>query len=244
MADRRASSADPGSAVAIGLFRTTARTLRDPTACPNGTHTDAQATTCWPTTQLVRTGFRVLSGPHLAVDERTSGTGAGNVYLVFSEFNVPVDDKRLLLVACTNSLVTCAAPVTVTVAPDSIGLQVSQVAVRPDGQITILWTSGDFAGMSIAYHSCTPAVPPTAPRCGSLSGVHSWDPISVAETLATYPQASSSLAIPNTPTGWRSTARRRIRRRMWCGISVSLAQTGSLPGVLPRCRCGDEGLAG
>jgi hypothetical protein len=185
-ADLRDSSSDESaSAVAIGLFRTPAATLLNATACPNGAHTETEAATCWPAKRLVRTGFPMLNGPHLAVDERTSGTGAGNVYLVFTDF-VFGSDTTLRLVACTNSLATCSAPVTV----DSIHLVLrpGHVAVRPDGQVTITWVTGDSFGMGLRYISCTPAVPPAGPSCGNPSTVHAWFPIDVGETLATYAQ--------------------------------------------------------
>jgi hypothetical protein len=186
-ADLRDSSSDESaSAVAIGLFRTPAATLLNATACPDGTHTAAQSLTCWPTRRLARTGFPVLRGPHLAVDERASGPGAGNVYLVFADFQFEFD-TRLLLVACTNSLATCTAPVTIDFTHVFVGG--GHVAVRPDGQVTITWVTGDSFGMSVQYLSCPPATPPAAPTCGSPSVVHTWFPVdgNTPDRLVAYP---------------------------------------------------------
>ena len=65
---------------AIGLIRTSAATLRDPIACPNGTHTAEQATTCWPTRRLAfarssEAGGQVfgrVDRPRVVVDSRLS----------------------------------------------------------------------------------------------------------------------------------------------------------------------------
>ena len=83
MADLRYD--DTGAVVGLGLVQTTATTLRNTMACPAGTHSAAQAATCWPTRRFISEsalGLGRLVEFHLAVDERTSGTGAGNVYLV------------------------------------------------------------------------------------------------------------------------------------------------------------------
>jgi hypothetical protein len=50
--------------------------------CPHGTHTPDDAKRCWPTVTVLKEppGFSGLLTPHMAVDERASGVGAGNLY--------------------------------------------------------------------------------------------------------------------------------------------------------------------
>jgi hypothetical protein len=130
LADLRSDESTRG----VGLFRTTASTLLNPTACPNGTHTAAQAATCWPTKRLaLSTSF--VGQPHLAVDERTNGTGAGNVYVVAEGGSVSSGEPAILLVACTNTLSACSAPIDLDGTLDA--LRNAHVAVRPDGRITV-----------------------------------------------------------------------------------------------------------
>jgi hypothetical protein len=70
----------------VGILRTTAANLLSSTACPSGTETDGSSS-CWTTgavtniTELNTT----LDSPHMAVDPRTSGTGAGDVYAVVAQ---------------------------------------------------------------------------------------------------------------------------------------------------------------
>ena len=78
----------PAQVVGIGLVRTTAATLLNATACPAGTHTAAQAATCWPTRRFIsEAAFGGCTVPALVDSTLRSmsgraGTGAGNVYLV------------------------------------------------------------------------------------------------------------------------------------------------------------------
>src|SRR5262249_47964132 len=80
------------STTAVGVFRTTSTNLQNTTNCPNGTHTPAQAATCWPTHTVVNplpnpfTSY-LQDSPHLTVDERASGVGAGDVYVTATEFD-------------------------------------------------------------------------------------------------------------------------------------------------------------
>ncbi len=166
------------STTAIGVFRSPAATLLSATACPNGTHTAAHAATCWPTKKVVLAasahpidGF-FLDKPHFAVDERTRGTGAGNIYIAATEFDNSSGDERIKLVACTNSLASCSSPIAISTGS---GLQFPHVAIRPNGHITLTWLSviDSFAPTyQILYRACTPAGAPAAPTCGATSLVH------------------------------------------------------------------------
>jgi hypothetical protein len=67
---------------------------------------------------------------------------AGNVYVVARHFDASANANTIKLVACTNSLATCSAPLVIASGGTVEGLpQVDspQVAVRADGRITITW---------------------------------------------------------------------------------------------------------
>jgi len=69
-----------GNPGGVGLFRTSASALLSASQCPNGSHTAAQATSCWaatpPTLLFPEPSFDSVSDqPQLAVDERATGAG-------------------------------------------------------------------------------------------------------------------------------------------------------------------------
>ena len=71
----------------MGVFRTTSTTLLDPAACPTGRHTAAQTVNCWPKRVLIAPSFGFLDSPTIAVDQRTSGIGAGSVYIALRQMS-------------------------------------------------------------------------------------------------------------------------------------------------------------
>lgn len=168
------------STSAIGVLRTTRGTLLSGIACPPGTHTLAQASTCWPTRRTVGEvnaddtippAF-FADKPHMAVDERSSGTGAGNVYVTWTEFDLSSPFPSVIkMVACNNTLVTCSPPLLIS--GTDTDTQFSHVAIRPSGAITVTWinVTGTPSNpvFNIKYRSCGPAVPPAAPICGATS---------------------------------------------------------------------------
>jgi hypothetical protein len=163
IADVRLAEGNPN----VGVVRSSATTLLHPTACPPGTHSAAQAATCWPTTRLLPD----MDSPHLALDERTGGVGAGNVYIAGTKFDFNDYSSHITLVACTNTLTTCSAPTRISGADSAA--QFAHVAVRPDGRITLTWINVPTpTTFEIKYRSCTPSSAPAAPRCGAASLVH------------------------------------------------------------------------
>src|SRR5579863_1497489 len=144
VADLRYSSS--ASLSAIGLFRESSATLLNPTLCPAGTHTAAQAASCWTATapailDQVSTGGinNALDFPSIAVDERPTGagTGAGDVYVAVQSFAAGID-----LLACTNSTLSCSAPIIINESSEpvaTLGTQNAQVQVRSDGKITVTY---------------------------------------------------------------------------------------------------------
>ncbi|MGD0164295.1 MAG: sialidase family protein [Candidatus Sulfotelmatobacter sp.] len=151
----------------VGLFRASASTLLNPAACPSGTHTAAQAASCWES----RPPALVFSGiggfPQIAVDERatSAGKGAGDVYSITENGA----GAAVSLVACTNSLASCSSTVSIG-SPLSGPTGLDYVKVRTDGLITISFANanGGLTGLQsddIFFVSCQPAGAPNPPSC-------------------------------------------------------------------------------
>jgi len=166
------------SASAVGLFRSTAAILDDPTACPNGTHNLAAAQTCWPVHAEVNPigGSDIAEG--LAVDPRPLGsaTGAGDVYVVLD-----IDTGTSVvegLAVCTNSLSACSPAVVISgsdTAPASVqgGIR-PDIAEHPAGGVTLTYENVNTGGppgfletFDLKYVTCTPAGAPTPPVCSA-----------------------------------------------------------------------------
>jgi hypothetical protein len=160
---------------AVGLFRASSATLLNTTSCPNGTHTAAQALSCWGVTppvvldQVASGGINnALDYPSIAVDERPngSGTGASDVYVAVQNFSNGIN-----LMACTNSTLSCSAPIVASASSEAVGVLGTgnvQVQVRPDGNITLTYL--DFTSppaYTIQFVMCKPAGAPNPPTCSA-----------------------------------------------------------------------------
>jgi hypothetical protein len=160
----------------IGLFRASASDLLNPRLCPNGTHTLAQAKSCWEQTRPAFLDqlpvFDQGGAPFLAVDERAdgSGKGAGDVYVLY----VSADESAISIVACTNSL-QCGNPATIFTAGSGEQLLqfAADVEVTPSGVATVSFsTEDDHDGSGIVmFATCTPAGAPKAPVCSTPATV-------------------------------------------------------------------------
>lgn len=144
-----------GSTTAIGVFRTDAAHLTGG-ACPAGTHTAAQAATCWPKGMAVGAlPFPFVAylndKPHLAVDEAN-----GNVYVSWTEFDFLTFFSRIFVVQCNNALTSCGPPVVAS--NTDTATQFSHLAVRPDGKLTISWINvrGFPQVFDIKFNDCRP----------------------------------------------------------------------------------------
>ena len=172
MADQRIGSAMGG----VGLFRVSASRLLSPSACPSGTHTEAQAASCWmatpPALLFAQTKADSIADlPRIAVDERptSAGVGAGNVYVVIVQFNFAAQTNTVMLASCSATLV-CAAPVLVS--GSNTAAAFADVQVRSDGLITVSFTNMNTDGsLDVLFTTCTPAAAPSAPVCGSTTTV-------------------------------------------------------------------------
>lgn len=161
--------ADDRLPAGMALFRAAAADLLNPAKCPNGTHNQAHAESCWMQTAPVlldqgdgQDGFQL----GLAVDQRASGagTGAGDVYLVAD------GDENVFIVACTD-LLKCSSMVNIDV---NDNYNAPFVQVRSDGVITISYMqqiSGQGFSQLVEFVTCIPAGAPTPPVCGQPTTV-------------------------------------------------------------------------
>jgi hypothetical protein len=159
-----------GNPGGVGLFRASATALLSTTQCPNGSHTAAQATSCWTATPPVllfpEASFDSVSDqPQIAVDERATGagTGAGDVYVVNAQFDFASQTTTTFLAPCTNSL-NCGQ--SISISASNLQTAVPYVRVRTDGLITVSFTNANSDGsQTIFFVTCTPAGAPNPPVC-------------------------------------------------------------------------------
>lgn len=159
---------------AITILKSTSANLLNGTNCPNGTQGISDLT-CWPfgvdaNALPFNDGYGV---PQIAVDQRTQGSGAGDVYVAVQmrTFTDPGTLYQLALMACTNSTLNCSTNVVVSghdKFPDDPGVQ-----VRPDGGITISYSSSTFSLATretkeeIKFVNCKPQGAPKPPTCSA-----------------------------------------------------------------------------
>lgn len=158
-----------GPAAGIGLFRATAASLLNPANCPNGTHQETQAESCW--TQTPPVLVNPVTQPYyssefnLAVDERAAGTGAGDLYIAADTYITSMSSYAVVVMACTNATLQCSPMVTLATSgtfPD--------VHVRQDGVITVSYlgaASGTSSAEPVYFVTCTPAGAPNPPACAT-----------------------------------------------------------------------------
>ena len=151
----------------VGVVRANASGLLNSTLCPSGTQTNGSAG-CFNSAAV----FNIASlnsfqfNPHIAVDPRTTGTGAGDLYAVVTEAD-PNNTLHtsIFLTACTNAL-NCGNSIKIS-GTDLEG-DFAWVQVRPDGIITITYRNTAFPGVNpedIKFITCTPNGAPKAPTC-------------------------------------------------------------------------------
>lgn len=162
-----------GSISGEGLFRASASTLLNPAKCANGTHSEAQAVSCWTVTPpafIFSQPGAALGGvqPSLAVDERATGAGkgAGDVYVVGSDTPI-FQPSTIALVTCTNSL-NCGNTAGIPISGSDASVAYPYVRVRTDGVITVSYINTNSNGTAdIKFVTCTPAGAPKAPVCSA-----------------------------------------------------------------------------
>ena len=155
--------------VGVGVVKTTAANLLDTKACPDGTHDGRQTISCWTlgaVTHINGPGS-IIFNPHLVVDQRKKGKGAGDLYVITTVNDTNAGNFSIFLSACTNVL-NCGSGVLVSGSDQNADN--AWVQVRPDGGITISYENrpqGGSAPMDIKFANCTPRGAPNAPSCAA-----------------------------------------------------------------------------
>ncbi len=154
----------------VGIVKATTASLLNESACPKGTQSSGSAG-CFTASSVfnITTLNAFLSNPDLAVDPRTSGTGAGDVYAVVTQ----ADPNNTLhnsvsLMACRNEDLNCSN--SITISGSDLEGDFAWVQVRPDGEITISYSNTTFPGINpedIKFVRCTPKGAPNAPSCSA-----------------------------------------------------------------------------
>ena len=168
----------------LGVSKTTAATLLNIAACPNGTV--ANPVPCWSGAALVDAGSinAFLFDPAIAVDQRTSGIGAGDAYVVVSQANPKQTSiTNIYVTACSNSLSACSGRLQISGADTSTWYP--WVQVRPDGGITVSYAeltfSDEIAQLAIRFVNCTPGGAPNPPTCSApLAAIADSQPLSLS----------------------------------------------------------------
>lgn len=144
----------------VGIISTTATTLLNATACPNGTQ--GGTANCWPLVAVTNiTDLNAfLRNPQIAVDSRTSGTGAGDLYTVVTQNSNQNTNPQISLTACTNGL-NCGNSISISGTDPNVDF--AWVQVRFDGGITISYVTPN----QIKFVNCTPNGAPKAPTCSA-----------------------------------------------------------------------------
>jgi hypothetical protein len=191
---------------AVGVFRNTTTNLGNTLACPAGTHNLAASIACWPlgpssagygaviVNELpTGEGGYSIDSPASLVDSRTSGTGAGDVYITDTTFSEYSNTSSINLMACNNALTACSYPEMINATNSSA--QFSDVKTMANGNITI--TYGNYSTqrspsqyayiyeVDIYYVVCTPQGAPNPPSCSAPVLVASeWQPVNMLASLS------------------------------------------------------------
>ncbi|HTT65865.1 MAG TPA: hypothetical protein VMG35_28640 [Bryobacteraceae bacterium] len=155
---------------AVGVMKATRATLLNTSACPNGT--EANPAACFvPVAQLANivslNSSSGLFSPSLSVDQRTAGTGAGDVYIAVAQNNADGTTASISLSACANTLRDCSRPMVIS--GSDTRTSNPWVAVRPDGGVTVSYVEREantpVSAMDIRFVNCQPGGSPNAPTC-------------------------------------------------------------------------------
>ncbi len=156
----------------VGLRRIPATNLESTTTCPAGTLTSTQEATCAGSTAIIvdASEDNMADTPALGQDPRTSGTGAGDIYIV----SPSIRDLRtvVLLTACKGAFATasdCSSPVLLNGSLNGGLPSVAVVGGGPNaGTIAISFVTDS----GFEYVSCTPAGAPNPPVCSNASLIY------------------------------------------------------------------------
>jgi hypothetical protein len=171
----------------LGLFATTGSRLNNPAYCADGTHLtdskglDTAASMCWPMARILNAqrniGQATFSAtPHLAVDLRPSGVGAGDVYVSWTNFDLSHGIANIELIACQQNFRArqgCSKPILISGGDPHT--QYSRIALRRDGVLSITYVSVNLIEtgtppyerqtFDIKHVACVPNGAGLAPTC-------------------------------------------------------------------------------
>jgi len=159
----------------VGLYRMPASNWESTSKCPSGTLNSAQSATCAGTSGIIvfASEDNLSDSVAIAQDPRTSGTGAGDIYLV----SPSVRELRtvILISACKAtfaSISDCSSPMILS-GSTSAGLpSVAVVGGGPNaGAVAISFATAEPD--TLHFLSCTPNGAPNPPTCTSSHTVTS-----------------------------------------------------------------------
>ncbi|MGC2111321.1 MAG: hypothetical protein WA655_17535 [Candidatus Korobacteraceae bacterium] len=158
-----------GEAAGVGLRRVPASNFENTSTCPAGTLTFGQEATCQGATAILvdPSVYEMADSVSIAQDPRSSGTGAGDIYVVNTQFGSFGSVIHLTACKATFSSISDCAP-TITVSGSQNQTQFPSVAVIAGGSNagTIVISYG-YSPNNVEFVSCTPHGAPTHPTCGS-----------------------------------------------------------------------------
>ena len=162
-----------GTTSGIGLRRVPASNFESTSICPAGTLTGAQEETCLGSKAIIVNASldNISDTPAIAQDNRSSGTGAGDIYIVNPSLRVL--RSVMVLSACKATFTTasdCSDPLIISSSNQDgpVSPSVAVVQGGPNaGAIVITYVYGD----QIIYIDCTPGGAPNRPTCGHHSTV-------------------------------------------------------------------------
>ncbi|MEO8658959.1 MAG: hypothetical protein ABI693_10840 [Bryobacteraceae bacterium] len=193
-----------GPQIAVGLMKATPATLLNTTNCPSGTVPNAVP--CFvPVAQLANlVSSNTSSGlfsPSIAVDQRATGTGAGDIYIVVAQNNQDGSATTISLSTCSNALSNCSNQVKVSGADTRT--YNPWVQVRPDGGITISYVQRDAntptTALELRFVTCQPGGSPQPPVCAApVAVLHESQPAGLPGEVELTPQYVNPISIQTT----------------------------------------------
>jgi hypothetical protein len=154
----------------VGIERASAANFLDTAKCPKGTQSAGSAG-CFTTGTVFNITMlnAFLTHPHIAVDQRATGTGAGDVYAVVTQ----ADPNNTLhsgisMMACRNVDVSCSK--SIVISGSDLEGDFAWVQVRTDGSVTVSYRNTKFPGVNpedIKFVNCIPNGAPNPPTCSA-----------------------------------------------------------------------------
>jgi len=192
-----------GPGLAVGLLKTTPAILLNTTKCPNGTVPGTGVCFVQAAQLTNYETFSTITGmfdPSIAVDQRTTGTGAGDVYVASAQTNLAGlnNPSSITLSACANNMQVCSSSVTISGADQRASAP--WVYVRPDGGVTVSYVNAvkvsPASALDIRFVNCTPGGAPNPPTCAAPVPVLTEDqPAGVPGEIQLSPQNINPLLL-------------------------------------------------